>query len=61
MTYLPPVLLKAHSQSNKLDKQSKKSFFIIEKILKYRNCPALLLNARFLDKVQKRPKRPVLY
>ena len=39
-------ILKAHSQSYELDKTCKKYFFIIEKIKKYRKCPALYVNVK---------------
>ena len=44
-------ILKAHSESNELDKKCKKSFFIIEKIKKYRNCPALVKLAKLGPKL----------
>ena len=37
--FLHQSYLKAHSQSNQLDKKCKKSFFISEKIQKYLKCP----------------------
>ena len=36
-----PILKSPLAQSNYLDKNAKKTFFVVEKIKKYRKCPAL--------------------
>ena len=56
ITYLwTSPILKAHSQSNYLDKKCQKSIFVKEKIKKYLKCPALRR-----DHADGRGGRPVL-